>query len=63
MARGEIMADTYEIDVNELSEECDGVFGLLDTARHNGFRRTDAEIVKHIRECRPCFDRHGDLLN
>lgn len=57
------MTNTYGININELSEECDGLFLLLDTARHIGFRRTDEEIREHIRECRECFDRHGDLLN
>ena len=55
------MADTYEIDVTELSEECDGMFILLDTARHNNFRRTDAEIVEHIRECQGCAERNPQV--
>ena len=53
---------TYDIDTSELSEECDGMFLLLDTARHGGFRRTDQEIVEHIKDCEECFEQHSEYI-
>ncbi len=57
------MTDTFEIDTFELNTVCDGMGELLNTARHNGFKRTDAEIREHIRECRECFDVNGEFLD
>lgn len=51
------------IDREELDTTCDGLFTLLDTARHNGFTRDDTEIAEHIRDCADCFDRNAGLLD
>jgi len=40
--------------VAALEAACDGMFLLMDTARHNGFKRTQVEIRQHIRECETC---------
>ena len=56
------MVDTYEIDVFELDTTCDELFGLVDTAKHNGFHRTDAELCEHIQGGRECCDVNGEVL-
>ncbi|WP_147450947.1 hypothetical protein [Streptomyces hoynatensis] len=53
---------TYEISREEISEECDGMFLLWDTAQHIGTRPTDEEIREHIRECEMCSEVSGHLL-
>lgn len=51
-----------EISTADLDTTCDGLFLLLDTAKHYGFTRDDAEIIEHIRECRDCFDRNAEHI-
>lgn len=50
-------------EMNALDTSCDGMFFILDTAKHNGWTPDSAEIAEHIRECRECFDRNSDLIN
>ena len=56
------MADTYEIVVFDLSLECDELFLLGDTAKHNGFHRSDQEIREHIKGCEECFCVNYEVL-
>jgi hypothetical protein len=55
------MTDT--IDLNALNTTCDGLFLLVDTARHNGFTPDDADIREHIRTCPKCFDVNAEHLD
>lgn len=34
---------------------CDGLFLILDTAKHNGFEVDPQEITDHMTECRECI--------
>lgn len=52
---------TYDISREDVSEECDGMFLLWDTAAHIGSRPTDAEIREHIAECEECSEINAGL--
>jgi hypothetical protein len=56
------MADTYEIVIFDLDLTCDGLFLLVDTADHNGFHCSDAELREHIKECEECFNANYEVL-
>jgi hypothetical protein len=56
------MADTYEIVIFDLDLTCDGLFLLVDTAEHYGFRRSDEEIRAHIKCCEDCFNVNYEVL-
>lgn len=50
------------IDHDALDTTCDGLFLIIDTARHNGFPPRDTDIREHIRTCRECFDANAGLI-
>jgi hypothetical protein len=52
---------TYDITRAEVSETCDGMFLLWDTAAHLGNRPTDREIREHIAECEQCSEINAGL--
>lgn len=53
------MVETYEIRREDVSEECDGMFLLWDTAAHLGHRPRDAEVREHAESCDEC-QRNGN---
>jgi hypothetical protein len=53
---------TYEINVFDLDLTCDGLFLLVDSANHYGFRRSDEEIREHVKECEECFNVNYEVL-
>lgn len=58
-------ADDADLTSDELFEitesECDGIFLILDAARHNGWSVKRSEIREHVAECRSCQRENGDL--
>jgi hypothetical protein len=50
------------MDFDALDTTCDGLFLLLDTARHNNVTATEEEVAEHIRECPECFERNAEHL-
>lgn len=49
--------------LNELNtSECDDLFLIIDTARHNGTVPDMDEVTAHVREHRACFDRNAWVL-
>lgn len=53
---------SYEINVFDLDLTCDGLFLLVDSADHNGFHCSDAELQEHIKGCEDCFDVNSEVL-
>jgi hypothetical protein len=57
------MHDELQERIDRLSSGCDGLFLILDTAKHNGWRPNVKEIKEHIRECPECFQVNSDFLD
>jgi hypothetical protein len=62
---GELSFRALELDDEELDEiiesHCDGIFGILDTARHNGWGVKRHEVRAHVNECESCQEHNSDL--
>lgn len=41
-------------EVFSIDTGCDGVFAIVDTARHGGWPVTLTDVEEHVRECRAC---------
>ena len=52
---------TYDITRDEISEECDGMFLLWDTAAHIDSRPTDADVREHIVWCEKCSEINAGI--
>ncbi|MFD4858378.1 hypothetical protein [Streptomyces atratus] len=55
--------DELQERIDLLSSGCDGLFLILDTAKHNGRRPSEKKIKEHIRECAECFEVNSDFLD
>jgi hypothetical protein len=51
-----------EIVIFDLDLTCDGLFLLVDSAVHYGFRRSDEEIREHVKGCEECFNVNSEVL-
>lgn len=49
------MEITHDVSRTDVSEECDGMFLLWDTAAHMGMRPTDQEVREHAADCEECM--------
>lgn len=54
------LSDDYEINEITISY-CDGIFLILDTAKHVGTFATRREIRAHVAECESCHEHNSDL--
>lgn len=49
------------MDTSNLDTTCDGMFLIVDCARHMGLEPDQEDIEQHVRECADCFDRNTEV--